>query len=185
MGKLIYSMLVSADGYVADEGGDFQWGEPDEEVLEAINDQTRDIGTYLYGRRIYELMRVWETDPSLARESPGSAEFARIWTAAEKIVYSTTLPEVTTSRTRIERECDPAEVQRIKDASREDLTIEGPTLAAHALRHGLVDEVRLLICPLVLGGGLRMLPKLKMRLALRDEHRFSNGMVQLSYAVER
>ncbi|MGJ9405995.1 dihydrofolate reductase family protein [Nesterenkonia aurantiaca] len=185
MGKLIYFMLVSADGYVADEDGDFQWGEPDEEVMRAINDQTRGIGTYLYGRKIYELMSVWETDPALAEDSPQAAEFAKIWTAAEKIVYSTTLTEVTTRRTRIERDFDPAEVQRIKEASAEDLTIEGPTLAAHALRHGLVDEVHLLICPMVLGGGLRMLPKMRMALTLRGERRFGNGMVQLSYAVTR
>lgn len=185
MGKLIFFMLVSADGYVADRAGDFQWGEPDEEVMESINDQTRDIGTYLYGRKIYELMSVWETDPSLAEDSPGSADFARIWTAAEKIVYSTTLSEPTTSRTRIEREFNPAEVQRIKEASAKDLTIEGPTLAAHALGHGLVDEVHLLVCPLILGGGLRMLPDQRVTLSLLDEHRFSKGMVQLSYAVVR
>ncbi|PRZ17564.1 dihydrofolate reductase family protein [Nesterenkonia sandarakina] len=185
MGNLIYFMLVSADGYVADQSGDFQWGEPDEEVMEAINDQTREIGTYLYGRKIYELMSVWETDPSLAEGSVQSAEFAKIWTAAEKIVYSTTLTEATTTRTRIEQEFDPAEVQRIKDASAADLTIEGPTLAAHALRHGLVDEIHMLVCPLVLGGGLSMLPELRIELTLRDEHRFCNGMVQLSYDVRR
>lgn len=153
--------------------------------MEAINDQTRDIGTYLYGRKIYELMSVWETDPSLAEASAQNAAFAEIWTSAEKIVYSTTLSEVTTRRTRIEREFDPAVVQRIKDASAENLTIEGPTLAAHALRHGLVDEIHMLVCPLVLGGGLRMLPELRMNLTLRDERRFGNGMVQLSYAVAR
>lgn len=185
MGKLIFFMLVSADGYVADQAGDFQWGEPDEEVLSAINDQTRGIGTYLYGRKIYELMSVWETDPSLVGDSPGSADFAQIWTAAEKIVYSTTLTEVATRRTRIEPRFDPAEVQRIKKATSQDLTIEGPTLAGHALRHGLVDEIHMLVCPLVLGGGLRMLPELRIPLQLRDERRFGNGMVQLSYDVRR
>ncbi|GAA1116622.1 dihydrofolate reductase family protein [Nesterenkonia jeotgali] len=183
MGNLIFFMLLSADGYVADAAGDFQWGEPDEEVMAAINDQTRNIGTYLYGRKIYELMSVWETDPGLAEDSAASAEFAEIWTAAEKIVYSTTLTEVTTRRTRIEREFDPAQVQRLKESSAKDLTIEGPTLAAHALRHGLVDEIHMLICPVVIGGGLRMLPEFRVEMTLRDVHRFSNGMVQLSYTV--
>jgi dihydrofolate reductase len=183
MGKLIFFMIVSADGYVADDQGDFQWGVPNEEALQMINDQTRDIGTYLYGRRIYELMSVWETDPSLAA-SAGDKEFARIWTAAEKVVYSTTLNEVSTSRTRLEREFIPEEVQRLKDSSSADLTIEGPTLAGHAIRHSLVDEVHMMVSPVVLGGGLRMLPELRLDLELLDERRFSNGMVYLQYRVE-
>ena len=184
MGKLIFSMITSLDGYISDRAGDFTWGVPDEEVLEVINEQTRAFGTCLYGRRMYELMAVWETDPEAAGQSPRSAEFAKIWTAAEKIVFSTTLSRESTSRTRLEREFVPADIARLKASSSADLSVDGPTLAAHALRHGLVDELHLLISPIVLGGGQPMLPDLRFGLELLDERRFSNGMVQLRYALK-
>ncbi|MBE1524815.1 dihydrofolate reductase [Nesterenkonia lutea] len=175
-------MIVSLDGYVTDERGDFQWGVPDEEVLAVINQQMTGVGTFLYGRRMYEVMSVWETDASLPY-SPRSVEFAEIWSAADKVVFSTTLNQPYTSRTRIEREFVPAEIQRLKDATAADLTVDGPTLAAHALRAGLVDEIHQLVCPVVLGGGLRMLPERRMDLRLLEERGFANGMVQMRYAT--
>lgn len=184
MGALIYSMIVSLDGYVADEEGNFDWAVPDEEVLETINRDTAGVSTYLYGRRMYEMMRVWETDPAIAAQSPRSEDFASIWAHADKVVYSTTLPDVDTARTRLERSFDTAEVRRLKADVDGDLTVDGPTLAAHALRHGLVDEVRLLVCPIVIGGGQKMLPEARIKLRLRDLQRFGNGMIQLYYAVE-
>lgn len=184
MGRLVYSMITSLDGYVADAGGRFEWAVPDEEVLEAINADTEGYGTYLYGRRMYEMMEVWETDPAAAAQSPRSAGFARLWTAAQKVVYSTTLPAVVTERTRLERRFDPEGVRRLKESAGADLTVDGPTLAAHALRAGLVDEVRVLVCPVVLGGGLGFWPDgVRLDLRLRDEQRFANGMVQLGYDV--
>lgn len=149
MGRLVYSMITSADGFVADEDGNFGWGEPDEEVLAAINEATAGAGRYLYGRRIYELMHVWETDPATAGQSPESAEFARIWRRARKIVDSTTLDEVRTERTQLRRSFDPAEVRALVDAADGDVTIEGPTIATHALRAGLVDAVHVWVQPLV------------------------------------
>lgn len=182
MGRLIYSMLVSADGYVADEDGNFDWAVPDEEVLAAINADTADVGTYLYGRRMYEMMHVWETDPDAAAQSDESAEWAKIWCAAEKIVYSTTLPEVWTRHTRLERGFRAADIQQLKDTDG-DLTVDGPTLAAEALRLGLVDEIHMLVCPVAVGGGLRMLPELALTLTLRSSRSFGNGTVQLKYDV--
>lgn len=185
MGKLVYWMNCSLDGFVNDANGEFDWGAPSEEVLEAINDEMAGVSTYLYGRRIYELMRVWELDPAFAAgDSPGSARFARLWQEAEKIVYSTTLTEVNTARTRLERTFDPEAVRRLKAESAGDLTVDGPTLAAHALRHGLVDEISPLVSPVVLGGGLPFLPPgLRLDLALTDTRRFDSGAVRLSYAV--
>ena len=183
MGTLIYSMIVSVDGYVTDEQGNFDWAVPDEEVLDAINQDMAKVGTHLYGRRMYEMMRGWETDPAIAAQSPHSEDFAGIWRTADKVVYSTTLPEVDTARTRLERRFDPTEVRRLKADAEGDLTIDGPTIAAEALRHGLVDEVRLLVCPVVVGGGLPVFPQFRAQLGLRDVQRFSNGMVQLYYAV--
>lgn len=185
MGKLVYWMNCSLDGFVNDANGEFDWGAPSEEVLDAINDEMAGVSTYLYGRRIYELMRVWELDPAFAAgDSPGSARFARLWQEAEKIVYSTTLPEVTTARTRLERTFDPEAVRRLKAESAGDLTVDGPTLAAHALRHGLVDEISPLVSPVVLGGGLPLLPPgLRLDLVLTDTRRFDSGAVRLSYAV--
>jgi dihydrofolate reductase len=179
MGKLIYSAITSLDGYVADEGGRFDWAAPDEEVHAFVNDQERGIGTHLYGRRMYEVMRAWETfgdDDDITRD------FARIWRAADKVVYSTTLPAVTTERTRLERTFDPGAVRELKDAG--DVSIGGPHLAAEALRAGLVDECHLYLNPVVVGGGNRALPDgVRVRLDLVDEHRFGNGVVHLAYRV--
>ena len=185
MGKLVYWMNCSLDGFVNDANGEFDWGAPSEEVLTAINDEMEGVSTYLYGRRIYELMRVWELDPAFASgDSPGSARFARIWQQAEKIVYSTTLPAVDTARTRLERTFDPEAIRRLKAESEGDLTVDGPTLAAHALRHGLVDEISPLVSPIVLGGGLPLLPAgLRLDLTLTGTRHFDSGAVRLSYAV--
>lgn len=183
MGRLIYFMITSLDGFVADREGGFGWGQPSEEVLAVINEETAPVGTFLYGRKIYELMQVWETDPAIAADSPGSTDFARIWQRAEKIVFSTTLPEVATTKTRLLREFDPAAVRVLKEQSAADLTIEGPTLAAQALRHSLVDEIGTIICPLALGGGLRFLPDMRLPLELTEQRSFDNGMVQLRYNV--
>lgn len=183
MGQLIYSMLVSADGYVADRDGNFDWAVPDEEVLSVINADTADVRTYLYGRRMYEMMHVWETDPDAAAQSDESAEWAKIWCEAQKIVYSTTLPEVWTRHTRLEREFRAADIRQLKEADG-DLTVDGPTLAAEALRLGLVDQIHMLVCPVTVGGGLSMLPDLALSLSLRSTRSFSNGMVQLKYDVK-
>lgn len=183
MGKLIYSMISSLDGYVADTEGNFDWAMPDEEVLATINDDAAGVSTYLYGSRMYEMMRAWETDPEVITQSPRSEDFARIWQQAEKVVYSTSLPDVDTARTRLERNFDPDAVRTLKLESDGDLTVDGPTLAAHALRHSLVDEVRLLVCPVAVGSGLAALPDLRLDLHLRDVRRFGNGMVQLHYSA--
>ena len=153
MAKLLYAMNVSLDGYIADEDGKFDWGAPDEEFFCFINDLERPVGTYLYGRRLYEMMAVWETDPAAAAQSPGTREFAQIWQAADKVVYSTTLAAAATTRTRIERVFDPQAVRQLKAAAERDLTVGGPTLAAHAITAGLVDEYHLFVWPVVVGGG--------------------------------
>lgn len=185
MGRLIYSMLTSLDGFVADEAGDFGWAEPDEEVLEAVNEWTAPIGTYLYGRRMYELMTVWETDPAVRGWSAGSATFADIWTAADKIVYSRTRPDVPTSRTKLIREFDPDAIRALKGESDSDIDISGPTLAGEAFRHGLVDEVHLLIQPVLIGAGLPVFRGPRVDLHLVGERRFSSGTVALHYEVDR
>ncbi len=182
MGRLVYSMMMSLDGYVADRNGNFDWAVPDEEVLGFINDQVSEAGTFLYGRRIYEVMHVWETDPATA-DTPESTEFARIWGEADKVVYSTTLADVFTRRTRLERDFDPQAVREMKESSEKDLTVDGPTLAAQALRHGLVDEIRPLVCPVSVGGGLPFLPDFQIGLQLRGQRVFRSGFVQLLYAV--
>jgi dihydrofolate reductase len=153
MAKLLYVMNASLDGYIADEDGKFDWGAPDEEFFSVINDLERPVGTYLYGRRLYELMAVWETDPAVAAQSPGAREFAQIWQAADKVVYSRTLQAAATTRTRIERDFDPEAVRQLKAAAERDLTVGGPALAAQAITSGLVDEVHLLVWPVVVGGG--------------------------------
>ena len=184
MGALVYSMIVSLDGYVADREGEFaSWAQPDEQVLATVNEETSAASTYLLGRRMYQMMSVWETDPEIIEQSPQSTRFARIWQAADKVVYSRTLESVHTSRTQLRSHFDPAEVAQIKADSGGDVTIDGPTLAAEAIRHGLVDRIDLLLCPVVLGGGLRFLPDQRLDLALRHEQRFDNGMVQLRYDV--
>lgn len=184
MGNLVYSMIASLDGYVADREGEFaSWAQPDEQVLAAITAETSKMSTYLMGRRMYQMMAVWETTPEVIEQSPESANFARIWQAADKIVYSRTLETVSTRRTRLRREFDPQEVAQITADADGDVSVEGPTLAAEAIRHGLVDRIDMLVCPVVIGGGLRFLPDHRLDLALRHEQRFDNGMIQLRYDV--
>ena len=182
MAKLIYSVLASLDGYVADKDGNFDWGEPDEEVHTFINDFQRPIGTYLYGRRLYEVMVAWETPHTFADAPPFIQDFAKIWQAAEKIVYSKTLETVSSARTRIERDFDPQRIRDMKVAAKHDITIGGPELAAHAFEAGLVDEYHLFVAPIVVGGGKQSLPNgVRLELQLVDERRFGNGMVFLRY----
>jgi dihydrofolate reductase len=184
MAKLVYSAITSLDGYIADKDGKFDWAVPDEEVLAFINDLERPLGTYLYGRRMYELMVVWETDPSAAEQSPRSRDFAKIWKAADKVVYSTTLKEVSTSKTQLERDFDPEAVRQIKASAERDVSVSGPDLAAHAFRAGLVDECHLFVVPIAVGSGKRFLPDdIRVELELLDERRFGNGMVYLHYRI--
>jgi len=181
LARLIYSAITSLDGYVADEKGTFDWAAPDEEVHAFVNDVERRVGTYLYGRRIYEVMVAWENMP-LGAEPPVVHDFAQIWRAADKIVYSRTLPTVSSARTRIERDFDPDAVRRLKAAARHDLTVGGPDLAAQAIRAGLVDEYHLFVVPVLVGGGTRALPdRVRLMLDLLDERRFGSGVVHLHY----
>ena len=176
---LIYSVIVSLDGYTADREGKFDWGAPDEQVLAFINDLERPIGTFLYGRRMYEVMRFWE-DVDLADRSAGSRDYAGIWRSADKVVYSTSLPEATTARTRLERSLDLEAVRALKQQG--DVGIGGPTLAAHVIVAGLVDEYQLFVTPVIVGGGLAALPQgARAALDLVDERRFSSGVVYLRY----
>jgi len=182
MAKLIYSAIASLDGYIADEDGNFDWAAPDEEVHTFINDLERPVGTYLYGRRMYEVMDVWETDPTLAEHSPVTRDFAQIWQAADKIVYSKTLRAVSTARTQMERDFDPEVVRRMKGQAERDISVGGPVLAARALEAGLVDECHLFVAPIVVGGGKRSLPaNVRLDLELLDERRFEGGVVYLRY----
>ena len=182
MAKLIYSALASLDGYIEDEGGRFDWAEPEEEVHAFVNDLVRPVGTYLYGRRLYATMAAWETNPSIAEHSSVLRDFAEIWKAADKIVYSRTLETVSTERTRIEREFDADAVGRLKAAAGSDLAVGGAALAAEAFSAGLVDECLLFLAPVLVGGGKRALPgALRLELELADERRFGNGMVYLRY----
>ncbi|BCW20028.1 deaminase [Arthrobacter sp. NtRootA9] len=183
MARLIYSGLISLDGYLADSDGNFDWSAPDEEVHAFVNDLERDAGTYLYGRRMYEVMSVWETFGSPPTDEPQVIQdYARIWRAADKIVYSTTLDRATTPRTRVERQFDPESVQQLKDTSEATIGVGGATLAAHALTAGLVDECQVFVSPVVVGGGLRFFPDgLTLGLELLEEKRFGNGVVYLRY----
>jgi dihydrofolate reductase len=182
MARLIYSAIMSLDGYIADEDGRFDWAAPDEEVHEFVNDLERPVGTYLYGRRMYETMRSWETSHTIAGQLPVSLDFAQIWQAAEKIVYSTTLQEPATARTRIEQDFDPHQVRKLKAAADRDLTVGGAQLAAQAIAAGLVDEYQLFVVPAVVGGGTRSLPdQIRLNLELAQEHRFGSGVVYLCY----
>ncbi len=186
MGRLIYLTIMSLDGYVADASGSFDWAAPSTDVHAFVNDLARPIQTHLYGRRMYETMAAWETDPSLAEHSPVTADFARIWQSADKIVYSSTLHEVATERTRIEPALDPAAVRRLKDAGEADLSIGGPTLASHAIRAGLVDDWHLFVTPVVVGGGLSAFPDgVRIDLELVDERRFAGGTTYLRYRSAR
>jgi len=181
--KLIYSAIASLDGYVADEDGNFDWAAPDEEVHTLVNELERLIGTYLYGRRMYDVMVYWETADTLADQSPPpERDFAEIWQAADKIVYSKTLEQAASARTRIEREFDPEAVRRMKASAERDLSVGGPELAAQAIKAGLVDELHLFVTPIVVGGGNPWLPDgVRVELELLDEHRFGSGVVYLRY----
>jgi dihydrofolate reductase len=185
MGKLTYLMLMSLDGYVADQEGKFDWAEPDEQVHTLVNDLTRPVGTYLYGRRMYEVLVAWETLPT--EDQPAYIrDFAEIWRAADKIVYSRSLEAPSSRRTRIEREFDPEAVRRMKESTEGDLSIGGPELAAQAIRAGLVDEWHLFLAPIVVGGGTKALPEgVRVPLELVDEHRFRGGIVYMSYRTGR
>jgi dihydrofolate reductase len=182
MAKLIYSVITSLDGYISDENGNFDWAAPDEEVHRFVNDLERPVGTYLYGRRMYEMMVAWETPQTFADQRPVMLDFAEIWQSADKVVYSRTLETVSSARTRIERDLDPDAVRRMKASTGRDISVGGPDLAAQALKAGLVDECQLFLTPVVVGGGTRSLPdNLRLGLELLDEHRFGNGVVYLRY----
>jgi dihydrofolate reductase len=186
MAKLICTALTSLDGYIADEHGDFEWAAPDSDVHAFINDLERPIGTYLYGRRLYEVMVYWDTAPTESDQPSPVLDYAKLWQAADKIVYSTTLQTASSARTRIEPTFDPNAVRVTKDAADRDLSIGGPALAAHAFRAGLVDEIRLFVSPLTIGGGNQFLPeRLRLNLQLLDERRFDSGVVYLRYRVSR
>ncbi len=182
MARLIYSALVSLDGFVADKSGNFDWALPDEAVHTFVNDLERSAGTHLYGRRMYEVMTAWETLGSEPDDPAYIRDFAAIWRAADKIVYSRTLEAASTAKTRIERDFDPESVRHMKAELHDDILIAGPTLAAEAIEAGLVDEYRLFVFPVVVGGGLSFLPgRIRLDLTLLDEHRFSSGVVYLGY----
>jgi dihydrofolate reductase len=186
MAKLIYSAIASLDGYVADEDGNFDWAVPDEQVHAFVNDLERPVGTYLYGRRMYEAMAGWETTQTRPDQSPLMLEFAAIWQTAEKVVYSRTLETVSSTKTRIERDFDPEAVRQMKAAAARDITVGGPDLAAQALKAGLVDECHLFLTPIVVGGGKQSLPDhLHLQLELLAERRFRNGVVYLRYRTGR
>ena len=184
MGKLIYAANISLDGFLEDETGSFDWSVPDEDVHAFWNEHERQIGTSLYGRRMYETMRVWESDDWLVDQPPVVREYADIWRDTDKVVFSTSLAEVSTARTRIERRFDPEAVRRLKADSSANLSIGGAGIAAEAFRHDLVDECVLMVCPVLIGGGKPALPRgVRRDLALRDLHRFDNGVVGVHYAV--
>jgi dihydrofolate reductase len=185
MAKLIYSAIASLDGYVADEDGNFDWAAPDEEVHRFVNDLERPIGTYLYGRRIYETMVYWETAHTLPDQPPFIQDFAGIWQAADKIVYSKTLETLSSARTRIERDFDPEAVRQLKATAGRDISVGGADLAAQAIKAGLVDEYHLFLTPIIVGGGKQSLPdNVRLELELLDERRFGNGVVHLHYRTK-
>jgi len=185
MAKLIYVANVSLDAYIEDADGRFDWTEPSDEFFTFITDLVRPVGAFLYGRRLYEAMAVWETDPTLAARSELMAEFANVWQTADKIVYSTTLQAVSTANTRLERRFDPNSVRDTKTSAASDLTVGGSTLAAHAFNAGLVDECQLFIHPVVVGQGKPAFASdVRARLALLEEHSFGNGVVYVRYRIE-
>ncbi len=182
MGKLIYVTPVSLNGHIADETGDYEWAAPDDEVHAFINDVMRPVGTYIYGRKMYQTMAVWETPDVIPGPTPAMLDFARIWQAADKIVNSKSLETVSTGKTRLEREFDPQVVGGRKAQWTHDVALGGPTLAAHAIRAGIVDEYHLLVAPIILGGGKPVLPgNVRVTLELVDERGFDNGTVYLRY----
>jgi dihydrofolate reductase len=184
MAKMIFFAITSLDGYIEDERGAFDWGAPDEEVHSFVNELIRPVGTYLYGRRMYETMVYWETAQSLADQQSCEREFTDIWQAADKIVYSKSLRAVSSAKTRIEREFDPLVIQEMKANEKRDITVSGPNLAAHAFRAGLVDEYQILLMPVVLGAGKPSLPNnVRLDCELLNERRFSSGAVFLHYRM--
>jgi dihydrofolate reductase len=185
MANLIYSVITSLDGYVADEDGNFDWSAPDEEVHTFVNDLERSTGTYLYGRRVYEVMVSWETFDAHSDQPAFLRDYTDIWRAADKIVYSTTLERAFSARTRVERHFDPEAVRMMKAAAGRDLSVGGPDLAAQAIRAGLVDEYHLFVTPIAVGGGRHFFPTgVSVKLELLDEHRFGNGVVHLHYRTK-
>lgn len=187
MGKLIYSMITSLDGYIEDSQGDFGWGAPEDEALLAyINELVSSVGTYLYGRRMYETMVYWETAHTLPDLPQVELEWARLWQATEKVVYSRTLAEPRSARTRMEREFNPEDIRQLKANAAKDLTIDGPELAAQALMAGLVDEIQPIFFPVVLGGGKPFYPEgVRLDLDLIEQRQFASGVVVLRYALRR
>ena len=186
MAKLIYSVISSLDGYIEDAEGSFDWAAPDEEVHAFANELERTVGTHLYGRRMYETMVFWESPPNLAQQPPLVQDFAAIWQAADKIVYSRTLQTAASAKTRIKREFDPEAVRRLKTTADRDLTVGGAGLAAAAIEAGLVDEYLLFLVPVVVGGGKRSLPdNVRVNLELLHERRFRNGTVYLHYRARK
>jgi dihydrofolate reductase len=185
MAKLIYVVNVSLDGYIEDANGVFDWTAPSDEVFTFITDVVRPVGTYLYGRRLYETMAVWETDVTLAGQSELMSDFANVWQGADKIIYSTSLPEVSTTNSRLERRFDPDAVREIKASAARDLTVGGSILAAHAFNAGLVDECQLFVHPVLVGRGKPAFPiDAGVQLHLLEEHRFGNGVVNLRYRIQ-
>ena len=186
MAHLIYTLNSSLDGYIEDRDGKFDWIAPDDEYFRFITNLVREAGTYLYGRRLYESMMVWETDPNLAAESPLSRDFAEIWQAANKIVYSRTLESASTRKTQLERSFDPEAIRQLKEVAEQDILIGGAELAAHAFRSGLIDECHLFLMPIIVGGGKQSLPdNIRLELELLDEHRFGSGVVFLRYRTRQ
>ncbi|WP_104086370.1 dihydrofolate reductase family protein [Arthrobacter sp. GMC3] len=184
MAKLVYTAISSLDGYVADAAGNFDWSMPDQEVHAYVNDLERDIGTYLYGRRLYEVMKVWEPFRGQPGHTPEFTDFANIWCQAQKVVYSTTLREATTEKTRIEPVFDVDAVRQLKAEATQNLSVGGAELAGQALKAGLVDEIHLFLSPVIIGGGKRSLPDgARSPLELLDQRDFGNGVVHLHYAV--
>jgi dihydrofolate reductase len=182
MAKVIYSSVASLDGYVADENGNFDWAAPDDELHAFVNDLERPVGTYLFGRRMYEVMRFWEHSDLLSDKSDVMRDFATIWQAADKVVYSRTLGTTSTTKTRLERDFDPEAIRKLKAASERDITVGGPELAGQAIKAGLVDELQLFFVPVLVGGGTRSLPDdVPLKLELLDEHRFGSGAIYLHY----
>jgi dihydrofolate reductase len=182
--KLLYFAITSLDGYVEDESGRFDWAEPDEEAHTFVNDLERSVGTYLHGRRLYDTMVYWETAHTVPDQPPYALEYAEIWQAAEKIVYSRTLEVASSARTRIERDFDPEGIEQLKATADRDLSVGGAELAAQALRAGLVDEIQLLLAPVVVGGGKPALPDgVQVKLELLDEHTLGSGMIYLRYRI--
>jgi dihydrofolate reductase len=184
MAQLIYTAIASLDGYVADAAGGFEWAAPDEEVHAFVNDLERPAGTYLYGRRMYEVMAVWDDDHAFPDSGPITRDFAALWQAAEKVVYSKTLAAPSTARTRIEPDFDPVAIRHLKEQADHDITVGGPQLAGQAMKAGLVDECHLILMPVVVGGGTSALPHdVRLHLELLDERRFAHGAVYLHYRV--